>query len=288
MVITKRYAHMYFILPALVLMVSIIIVPFFFSIYITFFNVNLLEHGGAFRFAGLENYRRFFLDPRVHNAFRVTCLYIAGILASQTIAGIAISMFLDRKFRFKSIYRGLIIIPMFMTPVVSGLIWRTFYDPTHGISNWLLSFVGLGPVDWLGNARIALASLILVDIWQWVPFMVLLMMASLDAIPEELREAALAEGASEIQTVFWIKIPLILPTILIAMIMRAIDAVKAFDIIYVMTRGGPGVSTEIMNMYAYTVGFRFFRIGYATTIAFVFTLLVTFILSKLLMKAQNI
>jgi multiple sugar transport system permease protein len=208
-------------------------------------------------------------------------------LASQTIIGIAISMFLDRKFRFKSTYRALIIIPMFMTPVVSGLIWRTFYDPTHGIANWLLSVAGLPPVDWLGNARVALASLILVDTWQWVPFMVLLMMASLDSIPDELREASVVEGASELQTIFRIKIPLILPTILIAMIIRAIDAVKAFDIIYVMTRGGPGVVTEIMNMYSYTVGFKYFRIGYATTVAFIFTLLVTFLLSKLLMKAQN-
>ena len=286
--VTKRNTHLYFILPALLLMVSILIVPFFFSIYITLFNVNLLEFGGAFRFAGLDNYKKFFVDPRVHNAFKVTFYYIAGILVSQTIIGIAISMFLDRKFRFKSVYRALIIVPMFMTPVVSGLIWRTFYDPAHGISNWLLSLVKLPPVDWLGNARVALASLILVDIWQWVPFMVLLMMASLDTIPDELREASLVEGASELQTIFWIKIPLILPTILIAMVMRAIDAVKAFDIIYVMTRGGPGVVTEIMNMYSYTVGFKYFRIGYATTIAFIFTLLVTFLLSKLLMKAQSI
>jgi len=285
---TEQRRHLYFILPALVVMIALMVVPLFFSVYVTLFNVNLLENGGAFVFAGLGNYKTFLTDPRVHNALGVTALFLLGALASETVLGLVISMFLDRKFHFKAAYRALLIIPMFMTPVVSGLIWRTFYDPTNGIANWVLGLIHLGPVDWLGSVRYALLSLILVDLWQWTPFMVLLIMASLDSIPEDLYEAALVEGANEAQTVLHIKLPLIVPTVLIAIIMRAIDALKAFDIIYVMTKGGPGVVTETINMYAYTVGFRYFRIGYATTISFIFTVLVTILLDKLFAKAQSI
>jgi multiple sugar transport system permease protein len=284
----NRNQHLYFILPAIIVMVALMVVPFFFSAYITLFNVNLLENGGAFVFAGFDNFKTFFVDPRVHNALGVTTLFLLAVLTSETVVGTMISMFLDRKFRFKAAYRALLIIPMFMTPVVSGLIWRTFYDPNNGIANWLLHMFHIPPVDWLGSVKFALMSLTIVDLWQWTPFMVLLIMASLDSISEDLYEAARVEGANEIQTVFTIKLPLIVPTILIAMIMRAIDAIKAFDIIYVMTKGGPGIVTETINMYAYTVGFKYFRIGYATTISFIFTIIVTMLLNKLFAKTQSI
>jgi len=284
----KSKIHLYFLLPSLITIIVIMIVPFFYSLYITLHNANLLENGGRFTFNGLGNFISFFQDERALNAIAVTLKFVLGAVALEALLGIAISLFLDRNFKGKSIVRSILIVPMFMTPVVTGLVWRTFYDPTAGILNFILGVLGLGNrYDWLGNTFSALPSIIMVDVWQWTPFMVLLFMASLDSISGDIYEAAYVAGASEFQLIKYVKLPLLVPTVFIAIVLRMIDCIKAFDIIYVMTKGGPGLATETINMYAYTVGFNFFRIGYATTIAFVFTFCITTLLSFIVSKLLN-
>lgn len=285
MATTTSKTYRYFLYPAIFTIVIIMIVPMLFSLYIMFNDVNLLE-GGDFVWTGLGNFARFAKDERALHSMWVTLKYLVGVLALETVFGLLISFILDRKFKGKALVRALIIIPMFMTPVVAGLIWRSFFDTNNGLVNWLIGLMGIPVVDWLGSTRYALTSLMITDMWQWTPFMVLLIMASLDCVPDELTEAAMIDGANEPQVVRHIKFPFILPTLLIAVIMRAIDAVKLFDTVYVMTKGGPGLATEMVNMYAYIVGFQFFRIGYATTISFVFTLIVTFVLTKLIQRAN--
>lgn len=280
----KDKTHVFFLSPALILLIGLIIVPMTFAIYIMMHNVNLLENGGKFVFAGLDNFKNFIQDERALNSILITIKYVTISLILQIILGLIISFLLDRQFKFKAITRALVIIPMFMAPVISGLVWRSFFDPTSGLMNYFLNM----NIDWLGNPSTALFSLIIVDTWQWTPFMVLLFMASLDSVSPDLYEAAAVEGAHELHIIKYIKLPHLSPIILIATIMRAIDLVKSFDVIYVMTKGGPGLATETVNMYAYFVGFDFFKIGYATCIAFVFTFIVTFILGKLIKKSQNI
>ena len=277
-----------FVLPALAAMILIMIVPFIFSIYITANDVNLLENGGKFIWVGLKNFKTFFTDSRALNSVVVSIKFLIGALVIETLLGIAISTFLDRKFRLKGIIRALIIIPMFMTPVVSGLIWRAFFDPNAGIISYLYQMVFQQKLDMLGSTTGALWALILVDVWQWTPFMILLIMASLDGLSEDAVEAAKVEGANELQIITRVKIPMIRPTIYMAMMIRAIDALKIFDSIYVMTKGGPGSATETMNMYSYVVGFNFYRIGYATTISLIFTVVVTIVLSKLIRKNSSL
>ena len=277
-----------FVLPALAAMILIMIVPFIFSIYITANDVNLLENGGKFIWVGLKNFKTFFTDSRALNSVVVSIKFLIGALVIETLLGIAISTFLDRKFRLKGIIRALIIIPMFMTPVVSGLIWRAFFDPNAGIISYLYQMVFQQKLDMLGSTTGALWALILVDVWQWTPFMILLIMASLDGLSEDAVEAAKVEGANELQIITRVKIPMIRPTIYMAMMIRAIDALKIFDSIYVMTKGGPGRATETMNMYSYVGGFNFYRIGYATTISLIFTVVVTIVLSKLIRKNSSL
>ena len=271
----------FFSTPALFLIIVIMILPMFFSIYIMFHDVNLLE-GGNFVWAGLGNFKKFFQDERALNSLWVTAKYLIGVLSIETIVGLLISFFLDRKFFGKPVVRALIIIPMFMTPVVSGLIWRAFFDTNNGLVNWILSLANIPMIDWLGSVDTALVSLMITDMWQWTPFMVLLIMASLDCVPTDQIEAAMIDGAREGQIVRHIKFPFILPTTLIAVVMRAIDAVKLFDTVYVMTKGGPGSATEMVNMYSYIIAFQHFRIGYATTISFIFTIIVTVLLTKMI------
>lgn len=287
MAASKDKTYRYFLYPAAFMIVLIMIVPMLFSLFIMFNDVNLLE-GGNFVWAGLGNFKKFLRDERALHSLWVTLQYLVGVLTLEAGFGLIISFVLDRKFRGKAVVRALIIIPMFMTPVVAGLIWRSFFDTNNGLINWLIGLIGVPMIDWLGSIRYALISLMITDMWQWTPFMVLLIMASLDCVPEELTEAAMIDGANELQVVRTIKFPFIAPTLLIAVIMRAIDAVKLFDTVYVMTKGGPGLATEMVNMYAYIVGFQFFRIGYATTISFVFTLIVTFVLTKLIQRAKVI
>lgn len=271
----------FFSTPALFLIIVIMILPMFFSIYIMFHDVNLLE-GGNFVWAGLGNFKKFFQDERALNSLWVTAKYLIGVLSIETIVGLLISFFLDRKFFGKPVVRALIIIPMFMTPVVSGLIWRAFFDTNNGLVNWILSLFKVPMIDWLGSVDTALVSLMITDMWQWTPFMVLLIMASLDCVPTDQIEAAMIDGAREGQIIRHIKFPFILPTTLIAVVMRAIDAVKLFDTVYVMTKGGPGSATEMVNMYSYIIAFQHFRIGYATTISFIFTIIVTVLLTKMI------
>ncbi len=277
-----------FVLPALITMVMIMIVPFLYAIYITMNDVNLLENGGKFVWAGLKNFKTFFSDSRALNSVVVSVKFLVGALLLETFFGIAVSTFLDRRFRFKGIVRALIIVPMFMTPVVSGLIWRAFFDPHAGIVSYIYQLIFHHKLDMLGSTSSALWALIIVDMWQWTPFMILLIMASLDGLSEDAVEAAKVEGASELQIITRVKIPMIKPTIYMAMMIRAIDALKIFDAIFVMTKGGPGSATETMNMYSYVVGFNFYRIGYATTISFIFTIVVTIVLSKLMQKNNSL
>lgn len=283
--LAKKRTFRFFTMPALFVILVIMILPMIFSLYIMFNDVNLLE-GGDFVWAGLGNFKKFFQDERALHSIWVTAKYLVGVLILETGLGLLISFFLDRKFFAKPVVRALVIIPMFMTPVVAGLIWRAFFDTNNGIVNWLLSLFHVPMIDWLGNIKTALPSLMITDMWQWTPFMVLLIMASLDCVPTDQIEAAMIDGARGSQIIRHIKLPFILPTTLIAVIMRAIDAIKLFDTVYVMTKGGPGMATEMVNMYSYIVAFQHFRIGYATTISFIFTTLVTILLGRLI-KMSN-
>ncbi len=284
----NRRASRAFVLPALVTMIVVMIVPFAFSIYIIFNDVNLLENGGKFVWVGLKNVKTFFSDSRALNSVWISIKFLIGALVLEVLLGIVISTFLDRKFKLKGIIRALIIVPMFMTPVVSGLIWRAFFDPNAGIISYLYQLATHHKLDMLGTTTGALAALIIVDMWQWTPFIILLVMASLDGLSEDAVEAARVEGANELQIITKVKLPMVKPTIYMAAVIRAIDALKVFDAIYVMTKGGPGGATETMNMYSYVVGFNFYRIGYATTISFIFTIVVTMILSRLIQRTSSL
>jgi multiple sugar transport system permease protein len=265
-----------FLLPAVVAIFLVIIVPMVLAIFITFHDVNLVETGGAMIPNGARNFVTLLKDHRFFHSLLISFLYVVTAVSIETVLSVAIALLLDRKFHGRNLVRTLIIIPMFITPVVVRLSWRMFYDPTSGIVNYLMGVIGFGTRhDWLGNAAIALPAIVVADVWEWTPFMILIVLAGLESIPQELYEAAVVDGTSRLTAIRYISIPLVLPAIVVAIIFRVVDAMKAFDLIYVMTKGGPGLATETTNLYAYTIGFQYFRIGYATTVALVFTIAAT-------------
>ncbi|SKA24304.1 carbohydrate ABC transporter permease [Consotaella salsifontis] len=262
----------YFYRPVVLLFGAISAVLTLYVVWLTLHNISLLRPGRE-SFIGLDNYLRLLTDGRAINALGRTVLFTVAATAAELVIGLAISLLVDRDFRGKRIVRAILLVPIVMTPVVVGLTWRFLLNPTNGMMNYALSIVGLGPVDWLGDPNVALFSLLLADIWQWTPFVVLLAMASLESLPEDPQNAARVDGAREWQVLWHITLPALKRALLVVALIRAIDAVKAFDIFYIMTRGGPALSTETLNLYGYISAFTNFDISYSLTIAMVLTIL---------------
>jgi multiple sugar transport system permease protein len=270
----RNFAPYGFLLPSLITILIVIVGPLVLAWVVSFHDVDLVRNQGRFVFFGLGNYRRLLADARAGKSILNTLYYVVVAVSFETLLGLSVALFLNRKFTGKSVVRTLILIPNFITPVVGSLMWRMFYEPTSGIINYYLRIFGL-PIrpDWLGSTQLAMPSIILVDAWMGTAFITIILVASLEAIPIELYEAAHADGASEWKC--------------IAGTLKTIDALKAFDIIYVLTQGGPGGVSETTNLYAYIVGFKYFQIGYATTIALVFTLVITTIAGIVISRVLN-
>lgn len=164
-----------------------------------------------------------------------------------------------------------------MTPVVVGIIWRLMYNPDLGMLNYFLTLFGFSPVNWTGMPGTALPSVMMADIWEWTPFMALIMLAGLHALPRGPFEAASVDGASWWQTLRYVTLPLLSPAMLVALLIRLMDSFKTFDLIFVLTQGGPGMSTEILNYYTYRYGFKFFHMGYASALSWLLVVVVTII-----------
>ena len=238
---------------------------------------------------GLRNYTTFlFDDPRFWPAVWRTFYFTVLAVGIETILGVTIALLLNREFKARGAVRTLLLLPVVATPVAVGLMWLLLFEPTIGFINYVLSRLGLPPQPWLASAGQVIPSLVLVDVWQWTPMMVLLVMAGLATLPSDPFEAAVVDGATPLQILTRVTLPLLRPTVVAAIMLRAIDALKTFDIIYTMTQGGPGFASETLNVYAFTTAFLYFRMGSAASLLvlfFVLVLAVTVLLARL-RKAQ--
>lgn len=228
----------------------------------------------AWEYVGLKNYISLFASSRFMPAVGRTFLFTVVALAVELSLGLAIALFLDRPFKGKDLTKTLFLLPMVATPVAIGMVWKLIYEPNIGILNYILRCLNLTPVDWLGNGKIALFSLVAVDIWQWTPMVMLIIQAGLSAIPTECIEAACVDGTNPWQVITQIKLPLLKPSLFTAALLRLVDAMKTFDIIYSMTMGGPGHDTETMNILAYKSAFEYMEFGEASAILIVFFIVV--------------
>ena len=240
-------------------------------------DVSLMRAGRDV-FVGVDNYVRFFSDPRAMAALWRTVAFTVLATAIETALGLAIVLFLDRQFALKRLVRTLLLVPIIMTPVVVALTWRFIFDPATGMANYLLSLLGFGQVNWLGSTQVAFFSVLIADVWQWTPFVILLVMAALESAPTDPLDAARVDGAREWQVTWYVLLPMLRRALAVVALIRAIDSIKAFDLFYIMTRGGPALSTETLNFYGYVAAFTNFDISYALTIALVLTVFTNFAL----------
>lgn len=259
-----------FILPAIVFVLVMIVYPILYTV-----NLSLHEWSGSARQppqpVGLLHYQTLLTaDPRFGDAVIRTFEFTAIAVGVELLLGLGIALLVNGEFLGRGVVRAVILLPMVATPVAIAMAWLLMFEPTVGLFNGMLRSFGLPPQLWLGSATQALASLILVDVWQWTPMMALILLAGLTTLPEEPFEAARVDGASAWQRFWRLTLPLLLPTMISAVLLRSIDALKTFDIIYTMTRGGPGFATETINIYGYVQAFEYFRLGSASSLLVVF------------------
>ncbi len=260
----ERNIKWLFPLPAAVFIVSMMAFPVAYTIWVSLTDWSMTS-SSAVQFVGLKNYIALFNDPRFFNAVKLT-LYFTGLAVSvETVLGVGIALILNREFKGKNFVKGILLLPMVATPVAIGLAWTLFYEPTIGLGNYALQLLGLPASKWLASNTSVIPALAIVDIWEWTPMVALIVLAGLAALPHDPYEAAMVDGANTWQVFRYITLPLLSPTILVAVVLRGIDAFKTFDIIYTMTAGGPGFASETLNIYAYNLGFGYFKFGAASS-----------------------
>ena len=220
------------------------------------------------KFIALANYQHLFIaDPRFREAFFRTLYFAALVVSGEAVLGVAMALLFNREFWGRGLVRTLSILPMVATPTAIALVFVMMYHPTLGVANYLLSVVGLSPFRWTYSSQTALYALALVDVWQWTPLIMLIALAGLASLPREPYEAAHLDGASTVKAFWHITLPLLRPTLVVAILFRSIDALKTFDIIFIMTQGGPANASETINILLFNQAFSYFNMGYASSMA---------------------
>jgi multiple sugar transport system permease protein len=268
-----RYVRWLFPLPALIFIIAMMIFPLGYTLWNSFTGWSL-SAGKPATFIGLENYIKLFQDERFQGAVMRTAYFTGLAVFVEMILGIAIALFLNRDFRGKRVITSIMLLPMMATPVAIAMVWLLMFEPTAGIINFSLKQLGLPKGLWIGGKDTVIPALALVDIWEWTPMIVLICLAGLTALPRDPFESAIVDGASYWQMTWRITLPLLMPTITVAMLLRLIDALKTFDIIYTMTLGGPGFASETLNILTYQNAFYYLHFGYASSLLVVFFALV--------------
>ena len=252
--------------PCVLMLVVITVYPFVSNLFNSLRDYHLMRPY-ATRFVWFQNYLDIFRNRDFWHSLGLSLYFVLIVVLVETILGFIIATFLAEDFRGRKIFRTIIMLPYFLTPVAFAFGWRMMYHPTIGVINYMLGKLGLPLVNWLADPSTAMFSMILVDVWQCTPFMMLILLAGITSLPIEPIEAAKVDGASAWQILWRVNLPALRPIFIVAVLFRLLDAFKTFDIFMTMTGGGPGDATEVLNLHAYLYTFRFLNIGYASTVA---------------------
>lgn len=285
--LTDVQIQVLFIAPTILLLVLWNIFPLFYSLYLSFTEFSVIKPDVPPAWIGLQNYNKLLNDPRIWQYFTLTGRYVVITVALQVIVGFGLALFLRERFKGSGLITTLILIPIMMSPVVIGLFWKLIYNPAFGIFNYLIGYSvpNSGP-DWLGEASRALWAIIIVDVWMWSPFVMLLCLSGLKAIPDYLYEAAAIDRASPWFQFWRITLPQVAPLLLIAILFRTIEAFKTFDLVMGLTGGGPGDATELIAVYLYRAAFTRFTTGESSALAYII-LVIVIAVSNLYVRSLN-
>ena len=275
-----------FVLPTLLLLIAFAIYPFLRSLYISFTRFSVVVHEPPV-WVGIQNYVDLLTDERMWLYFTITGRYAVITVALQTIVGFGLALLVRERFKGSGFITTLMLVPMMLSPVIVGMFWKLMFDPGFGIFNYLIGLGGQGP-DWLGDSTLSFWAVVIVDVWMWSPFVMLLCLSGLRAIPEYLYEAAVIDRASSWFQFWRITVPQVMPLLLIAVLFRAVEAIKAFDLVWVLTKGGPGDSTELIAVNLYRQAFLGqFRTGRSAALAYIIWMIIIGVSSVLIARINK-
>jgi multiple sugar transport system permease protein len=263
--------YFWFIAPAAIVVGAVIVFPWLFTLYM---SVNAWKLGGASEFVGFGNFARLLHDDRFGWSVVRTLYFTLLAVVAPLLFGVLAAVAFNRKFPLRGLFRTIFILPMMATPVAVALVWTMMFHPQLGVLNYLLTSVGLPPSQWVYHADSVIPTLVMVETWHWTPLVMLIVLGGLAALPADPFEAARIDGANAWQVFRHVTWPLLLPYIAVAAIIRTIDALKAFDTIYVITQGGPGTASETINIFLYLNAFAYYELGYASAVVLVFFVLI--------------
>ncbi|MEL6424101.1 MAG: sugar ABC transporter permease [Pseudomonadota bacterium] len=263
----NRLTPYLFLAPAVVVLAIALLYPVGYMIYASFLDWNPSQRIGEADFVGLRNYTNLLNDAAFLESFAVTLTFASIVVTLEMVIGVGLALLLDRNIRGMSALRTLFILPMMIAPIVVGLMWRYMYHPSVGIFNRTLKSWGFEPVPWLSDGWWSLTSVIIADVWQWTPFIFILALAALQSLPQSAMEAARIDGANAWETIWFIKLPLMMPVLIVTCLLRLIDAFKVLEVILVLTNGGPGLSTEILSLRISRTASEFRELGEAAAMS---------------------
>jgi multiple sugar transport system permease protein len=267
-----------FIIPAVIWILTFSIFPLLYALYT---SLHSFRFGRINEFVGLYNFVRLFTDTNLHSGLRVTLIFVTISVSIQMFVGFGLALLLNREITGRNLLRAIMILPLFATPVAIGYLGITIFYEENGPVNSILRAFGIGNIPWLSNPFWALIAVILVDIWQWTPFVFLVSLAALQTLPDDLYEAAKVDGASGWSMFRYITLPLMTPILTLILLLRLVESFKVFDIPISLTLGGPGRATEVYSLFTYRTAMRFFDHGYAAAQGFLLLIIVSFIIAVL-------
>lgn len=276
-----RHIKWIFTLPAVLFIVVMVAFPIAYTVRISLFEWSMSANTPP-KWVGLGNYTQLLSDERFWGSVGRTFYHTSVSIVFETVLGVLIAVLISRRFRGQRIAKTFLMLPMVATPVSIALVWLLIYEPSIGLANQILKSMSFKPLSWLGSVDLVLPSLILLDIWQWTPMIVLIVTAGLTTLPTEPYEAASVDGASPMQKFFHITLPLLIPTILTAVILRLVDLLKTFDTIYATTQGGPNYASETLNLMVFTEAFHYFKFGSASALMMLFFLIIMIVIVTLM------
>lgn len=272
--------------PAALVMAAACLYPVLSALQLGFYDWSMGTPWSAARWAGLHGFVGAFANPRVWSSLYTTLLFAAVCVGAEMLLGIALALALERPVRGAALFRTLFILPMMIAPIAVGLVWRYMFDAQFGPVNALLALLKIAPQTWLADPQLAFAAIVIADIWQWTPFVFIMLAAGLANVDASVIEAARIDGANWWQTTLRVKLPMVAQVIAITLMMRLVDAFRVLEVVYVLTFGGPGDATEILALHIYKTAFVGQQLGAASAIS-VLLLLVVAALSWAALRLSN-
>ncbi len=263
--------------PCVAIILFVIIYPLIYSLYLSFFDW-IISNGPDWTFNGGMNYVNLMFDSEFWNAMYNTAIIASGSVSLEFAIGLILALIFIGRIKGKRVLVPMLVAPMMMVPIMVGQMWKVLYLRVYGPIDQILTLLG-HPVNWLGDPTAAQVALILTNTWEWYPFMFLILLAAFSTIPVELYEASQVDGASKWQAFVQITLPIARPIIILGLIIASMEAIKMFDIVYLITAGGPGFATETISIYIFKLAFQFFNMGYVSAASYVLLAVVTIIVT---------